>query len=99
MTHPSLPAHQAAYQRQEICRGKEQLAATLGSPVTTFSYPFGDCTPATIAIVREAGFACACTTHPATVWAGDDPYMLPRLEVGDWSGAEFERRLADWLAQ
>ncbi|MFN3686308.1 polysaccharide deacetylase family protein [Salinarimonas sp.] len=94
LTHPSLPAHGAAHQRAEIEGGKAACEAIAGRRMASFSYPFGDHTEATCALVREAGFASACTTQAAPFRPRADPFRLPRVQMLDWTGAELERRLA-----
>ncbi|MDQ2651785.1 MAG: glycosyltransferase [Chloroflexota bacterium] len=99
-SHPRLAALPAADQFSDIVRGKERLEAILHAPVNSFSYPFGgrlDVSTATVAAVRTAGFLRACTTRPGVVQTATNPLRLPRIYVGDWSGEEFERRLATWL--
>lgn len=99
-SHPRLAALPTADQLNDIVRGKARLEAILGAPVTSFSYPFGgrlDVSTATVDAVRTAGFLRACTTRPGVVQTTTNPLRLPRIYVGDWSGEEFERRLATWL--
>lgn len=99
-SHPRLSALSPEEQLGDIIRGKERLEAMLQAPVSSFSYPFGgrlDVATATVEAVRTAGFSRACTTRPGVVQATTNPLRLPRIYVGDWSGEEFERRLATWL--
>lgn len=94
LTHPSLPAHSASRQRAEIEGGKAACEAIAGCRMASFSYPFGDHAEATCALVREAGFASACTTQAAAFRPSADPFRVPRVQMLDWTGAELERRLA-----
>ena len=96
MTHPVLAKLTAAQQHDEIYQGKARLEEILGRPVNSFAYPHGlksDYTPATVAIVRESGFACACAAFPGIVRSGADVHQLPRLLVRDDDGD----RLAELL--
>lgn len=100
VTHPVLSALPAAAQQAEIQRSKARLEEILGRPVTTFSYPYGsrsDYTPETVALVREAGFACACSSLADVVWRRTDRFQLPRVLVRNWDGDEFARRLGEWF--
>ena len=97
ITHPALSTLPANVQREEIQESKRCLEAMLGSAVDTFAYPHGDHSPLTAALVREAGFSCACTTRGEVIWRGADPFRLPRLGIGDWDGEEVERLLR-WTA-
>jgi peptidoglycan/xylan/chitin deacetylase (PgdA/CDA1 family) len=93
VTHPLLPAFDAGVQADEIRQSKSACEALLGRPVEAFAYPYGRYTPQTAALVRDAGFACACTSDADIVHGRSRPHALPRVYVGDWDGAEFEKRL------
>jgi peptidoglycan/xylan/chitin deacetylase (PgdA/CDA1 family) len=100
VTHPVLSALPAAAQRDEIQGSKTYLEEILGRPVTSFSYPHGsrsDYTAETVAIIRKAGFACACSNFPGVVWRRTELLQLPRVRVRDWDGDEFARRLKGWF--
>jgi len=95
-----LSARSAAAQREEIQQSKTYLEQVLGSPVTSFAYPYGrqsDYTAETVALVREAGFACACSASANVVRRAADPFRLPRLHVQDWDGEKFTQVLSRWL--
>jgi peptidoglycan/xylan/chitin deacetylase (PgdA/CDA1 family) len=95
VTHPLLAALPAVLQREEIQQSKAYMEAILGRPVTSFAYPHGNYTPETVALVRTAGFACACSTVAGVVRKGTDCLQLPRVQVGDWDGEVFNR----WLSR
>jgi peptidoglycan/xylan/chitin deacetylase (PgdA/CDA1 family) len=100
VTHSSLSALPVAAQRNEIWKSKTYLEENLGSPVTSFSYPYGkqgDYTVETVKLVREAGFACACSNFPGVVQRSVDRFQLPRLHVHDWDGEMFSRWLWRWF--
>jgi len=97
VTHPMLAALPADSQREEIYRSKVSLEGILGYPVTSFSYPYGSRDDETVSLVREAGFACACSTRPGAVGHEADPLQLPRFQVEDWTGDEFATRLSQWF--
>lgn len=99
-THPWLAALSRAEQRRELDGSKRTLEELLGRRVESFSYPFGgpnDFDRTTVELVREAGFACACTTAARPARPGADRFRLPRIQVGDWDGDELAKRLAQWL--
>jgi peptidoglycan/xylan/chitin deacetylase (PgdA/CDA1 family) len=100
ITHPILSARPAATQREEIRQSKARLEEVLGRPVMGFAYPYGrqsDYTAETIALVREAGFAYACSGSAEVVQRAADPFQLPRVHVHDCDGEEFTRMLLHWL--
>lgn len=97
VTHPFLSALSAASQRDEIQQSKASLEEIVGNPVSSFAYPYGDYIAQTVALVREAGFACACSTVAEVVRRRTDRFQLPRVVVEDWDGEEFTRRLEEWF--
>ncbi len=100
VTHPTLSALPVASQRDEIQQSKNRLEEVVGRPVTSFAYPYGtqkDYTTETVALVREAGFACACSAVEGIVGSSTDRFQLPRVFVQDWEGEEFAKRLSNWL--
>jgi peptidoglycan/xylan/chitin deacetylase (PgdA/CDA1 family) len=97
VTHPCLSALAHGEQRAEIQKGKMQLEAVLGRPVTSFAYPHGAYSRETLSLVREARFERACSTVHDVVWRGSDRYQLPRFRVLDWDGETFARQLDAWL--
>src|SRR5262245_45298629 len=97
VTHPLFPALSSSLQRGEIQRSKTYLESVLGRPVTSFCYPYGAYTAETVNLVRDAGFACACSTSPGTVGRGTDRLQLPRVGIEDWDGDELAKRLSMWL--
>jgi peptidoglycan/xylan/chitin deacetylase (PgdA/CDA1 family) len=97
VTHPALPKLSVASQRDEIQQSKARLEEILGHPVTSFSYPHGYLSEETVAIVREAGFACACSSVADIIRPSTDRFRLPRVVVQDWNGEEFAKRLSRWL--
>jgi peptidoglycan/xylan/chitin deacetylase (PgdA/CDA1 family) len=100
VTHPQLAALSVTAQRDEITRSKSELETMLGCRVSSFAYPYGrecDYTRETIRLVREAGFERACSTRPASVRRGADPFQLPRVQVQDMNGESFARLLSEYL--
>lgn len=99
VSHPLLSAFPPVLQRAEIQRSKAELEELLDRRVTSFAYPYGgrsDYTAATVTLVREAGFRCACSNFTGMVGRRTDPFQLPRIHVQDWDGEEFARQLSSW---
>ena len=94
VTHPFLSMHPATFQSDEIQQSKAYLEDITGRPVMSFAYPHGDYTKETVALVKKAGFTCACSSIENTVWRYTDCFTLPRFEVHNWNGEEFARRLS-----
>jgi peptidoglycan/xylan/chitin deacetylase (PgdA/CDA1 family) len=100
MTHPVLSVLPLTEQREEIQYGKQYLEGLTDSPITSFAYPYGserDYTMDTISIVQESEFECACSTRGTMVTRNSDRFQLPRVQVQDWDGDEFARRLSQWF--
>ena len=100
VTHPVLSALPIAEQRFEIQKSKNELEEIIGHPITNFAYPYGsreDYTAETIALVREAGFNCACSNFADIVCQDTDPFQIPRVIVRDWDGETFARQLRQWF--
>lgn len=100
VTHPVLSRIAADRQQLEIKRSKADLEEILANTVISFAYPYGaraDYNPATIDVVREAGFTSACSNFPGRIQKSASFYELPRYLVRDWDGEEFSRRLRNWF--
>jgi peptidoglycan/xylan/chitin deacetylase (PgdA/CDA1 family) len=94
INHPALPAHSLETQYREIVGSRSECEALTGCSVDAFAYPFGDYDDRTLSAVRRAGFKYAYTSHGGVVERGADPLHLPRLQIGNWDGDEFLRKLA-----
>jgi peptidoglycan/xylan/chitin deacetylase (PgdA/CDA1 family) len=100
VTHANLAALPLQAQMREIAHGKARLETIIGRPVDGFAYPFGrqcDYTKQTVAQVRAGGFTYACSNVAGLVTPATDRFQFPRMQVHDWDGAEFARRLKWWL--
>ena len=97
VTHPLLDHLSPDDQREELLASRRALEEILGVPVRSFAYPYGTHSIALVPLVRDAGYTCACTTEPRAVPRGVDPFRLPRLQVENWDGEEFGRRLSGWI--
>lgn len=95
VTHPMLAEMDAADQQREI-QGSKAVLEALGYPASGFSYPNGSYTPQSLEIVRESGFAYACTSRQAIVRRGTDRYALPRIWVPNIGGRSFRFWLSTW---
>jgi peptidoglycan/xylan/chitin deacetylase (PgdA/CDA1 family) len=99
VTHPTLSSLPLSDQREEITESKEFLEELVGHQIESFAYPFGrriDYTNESVTLVREAGFVQACSNFVGLVQRTSDAFQLPRLQVKDWDGDEFARRLSEW---
>lgn len=92
-SHVWLPTQPNPAKSSEVFDCKHRLDLLLGSPVTSFAYPYGGHDQETVEIVRQAGFEEAVTTEERLVVGGDDSLLLPRFEITDWDGETFADQL------
>lgn len=97
VTHPFLSKLSVSFQQQEIKQSKVNLEELIDAEISSFAYPHGNYNEITIDLVREAGFASACSTKPNKIRGNIDLFQLPRFEVQNWDGEEFAQRLSRWL--
>lgn len=99
VSHPTLPGLSSEAKAWEIKGSARQFEEILGRRPAVFAYPYGDLDGESAELVQEAGYALACSIREDLTWEGDDPYRLPRIDVGNWSAGEFRKRLGwYWLA-
>jgi peptidoglycan/xylan/chitin deacetylase (PgdA/CDA1 family) len=100
VTHSALSGLPTESQRGEVQGSKARLEELIDGPVTSFAYPFGgrpDYGAETVAIVREAGFTCACANVGETVGESSAPFELPRVQLQDWDGETFAHCLSEYF--
>ncbi|MFA6338771.1 MAG: polysaccharide deacetylase family protein [Candidatus Paceibacterota bacterium] len=75
--------------REEIVVSKENLEKILGKKVNVFSYPFGNSSPESIEIIKEAGFTLARTGYWGKYHTLNDIYTIKSMQVSE----DFEKFL------
>ncbi len=101
-SHPLLPSLDDESARDEIAGSRDDAASIAGAPVRHFAYPFGMAGAfdrRTARLVREAGFDAAFINLRGLVRSRTNPYLLPRVAVGDVRGADFSSSVERWFAQ
>jgi peptidoglycan/xylan/chitin deacetylase (PgdA/CDA1 family) len=98
VTHPRLPTLAPPAQERELRQSKAELEAVVGRPVESFAYPHGAYDARTRAIAQEVGFRRACSASERMVPRRPDLFALPRVNVEDCDGEEFEQRIRWHLA-
>ena len=85
LTHPELPALDAAQQQCEIVMSRHTLESLVRQPggVRNFCYPYGALNAQSVACVQAAGYDTATTTVRGRVGAADRTQLLtlPRVLV------------------
>jgi peptidoglycan/xylan/chitin deacetylase (PgdA/CDA1 family) len=96
VTHSPLPLQPPDAQWVELVRSRTDLAAWVAKPIDSFAYPHGHVAATTADLARQAGFVRACGTAAGPVAPDTDQFLLPRIQVLDWSGSELQSRLELW---
>lgn len=96
--HVQLDTLSPDEQRKEITESKAVLEQHIGRPVEFLAYPFGGYTAETEKLLKEVGYAGACTGEAGLNRGGDKPYALKRVYIPNsrWGLWEFKLRL--WRA-
>lgn len=102
VNHPILKGLPAERARAEIAGSRTWVAEVTGIPPTSFAYPNGrpnrDYDASHAAMVRDAGFELAVTTHWGGASRNASPYELPRIAPWDRTPNRFSLRLIHTLA-
>jgi peptidoglycan/xylan/chitin deacetylase (PgdA/CDA1 family) len=102
VNHPMLAKQGVETQRREIFESKAQLEEILERKITVFAYPYGGSAAVsgeTVNLVRDAGFDLAFDAITGLVRDTQDPLLLPRLGVRNWTSSEFSNTLKHWIEQ
>jgi peptidoglycan/xylan/chitin deacetylase (PgdA/CDA1 family) len=100
VTHPQLSALSDTEQRREIADSRGVLQSMTQRPIRSFAFPYGkreDFNELTLRILADLQFDAACSNVPGVV-SDSCALQLPRIQVGDMDGAEFEQHLSGWLS-
>jgi peptidoglycan/xylan/chitin deacetylase (PgdA/CDA1 family) len=98
VTHSMLATQTRSIQQWEVVTSKASLEAVVGQPVTAFAYPYGQYTAETAEIIRDAGYHCACTTLKGLLASDTNRFEIPRLQMHECNGPEFDRMLDELSA-
>jgi glycosyltransferase involved in cell wall biosynthesis len=80
-THCSLPDAGDDTVSQEVEGSREDLESALGAAVVTFAYPYGHFDDRAVVAAGKARFLGACTTLDRLAYHGDNPLLIPRIEI------------------
>jgi glycosyltransferase involved in cell wall biosynthesis/peptidoglycan/xylan/chitin deacetylase (PgdA/CDA1 family) len=96
-THRSLVAAGDDELPDQISGSRRDLEQLLGEQVPTLTFPYGHHDRRTAPASADAGYEAACTTVARAAQRGDDPLLIPRIEIGGSdSPLRFLRKL--WIA-
>jgi peptidoglycan/xylan/chitin deacetylase (PgdA/CDA1 family) len=80
ITHPDLTLLSSDQVKAEVREAKSIIEDALGTPVTSFAYPYGRYNGRVREIVRKH-FACACSDKLGLVSQSSDHYALERVDA------------------
>ena len=98
VTHGALAGESPEMQEWELSESKTRIEKIIGSPLTVFSYPFGQkdtYTEETIRILESIGYTRAASTCPGVVTKETSRYEIPRNGQPDCSLMDFARALEE----
>jgi peptidoglycan/xylan/chitin deacetylase (PgdA/CDA1 family) len=97
MNHPRLDQTSLIDIEREIIGSKQMIEERLGTPISSFAYPYGRITPRIKEIVRRR-FKTACSTKLGVVTSRSDPYELERIEMFYFQSLHlFEGLFSPWI--
>jgi glycosyltransferase involved in cell wall biosynthesis len=80
-SHRSLVAADDAELTEQVSGSREDLQALLDDPIDTFAFPYGEFDERTAPASEFAGFLAACSNRARPAQPGDDPLLIPRIEI------------------
>jgi peptidoglycan/xylan/chitin deacetylase (PgdA/CDA1 family) len=80
-THPAMDRLSASELADQATRPKAELEDRLGTPVTSFAYPYGRYDRRVRDAVAAAGYRAACTMNSWAATPASPPLELPRTTV------------------
>lgn len=98
-SHLRMPVREPADCARELVTSRRACQDLAGVAPAAFAFPFGEYDQRCVELVEAAGFHLACTSDEGLVTETSHALSLPRLGVGDWSGAYFSAWLRHyWCA-
>lgn len=100
-THPQLSVLPIGAQWDELSGAHRFLAEAIARPISSVAYPFGqldDFTDHTVALVARLGAHYACANFTGRISRDTQPLRLPRWQVHDCDGDEFEEHVLRLVA-
>ena len=97
VSHAILTGLPAAQVECELRLSKEHLESKIGRAVVGFAFPNGgrdDFNDEHVALLKQLGYAYACTTVWGVNYPGSDPFRIRRIGVGADSRALLDLKLA-----
>ena len=93
LTHPDLPSLLDEEAAAEVGKSVDDCAELVRAQPRAFAYPYGRYDRRIERLAEHAGYECACTAASGFVRGSSNLFALPRLAIGDWDAATFQRKL------
>lgn len=97
VNHPALAPQTSEEQIFEIQQSKKMLEGWLNKEVSSFAYPYGNYDSVTLSLIKESGLHNAVTTAEEPALRSSGVFELPRYQVKNWNGEEFNKQVSKWL--
>lgn len=81
VNHTDLSMAPEAVVTNEVRQSKSQLEDLLGTPITSFAYPYGRYNAGAIAAVNDTGYQFACSVEPGRARPQTERLLLRRVTV------------------
>lgn len=91
--HGHMPMMSPDEQEADLETALNLFERELGLRPTLFAYPYGEADAAAMALVARKGFLAAFGQHSGVVYAGEDPWYLPRFALNEQYGTVDRFRL------
>lgn len=98
LRHPFLPGLDDESLKAAMTEGREQLAAVVGEPLSTISYPHGCVDDRVAAAARDAGFRYGFTMQADAITMADDALRIGRIVPSFDSTGHLAARLVHAIA-
>jgi peptidoglycan/xylan/chitin deacetylase (PgdA/CDA1 family) len=95
-THPVLSSLTLEQQQDELAGAHQRLSEMIEGSLASLAYPFGqqsDYNAGSLAIAAGLDVSCACSNVTGVVTRSTPRLDLPRWQVNDCDGDEFERQV------
>jgi len=98
VSHSRFPDLDERALREELSSSRDWLEQTIGTPVTSMSYPHGSHTQRISEIAHECGYTTAACSSRGTFTDGAQSMRIPRIDIWshDSGGATIEKTRGDW---
>jgi peptidoglycan/xylan/chitin deacetylase (PgdA/CDA1 family) len=92
-THAQLDVARSEDAWREISDSRDELSEITGTSISSFAYPHGFYSDATVGMVKRAGYSSAAAVKNAFTHSQDDPFAIARITITDNTDLDSFRRI------